>query len=738
MERPATCCCGRELCAYLEHNNAAMEGLEKDLQSAAQIGQVSTHLNHPSSAMPRSSEAHIRTLSADCSLTFPLQALLSRHEAYMAEAEEKRRKMGASIDKLEKDKKELEAANARTIEENRYLLDQLEEMNGTVSNADAQILSLNTTLESTHKELERLTVLAAQTSQLEEQLAAMEREQNELHNQLTSTEHLERTAIQRWKGAERTIGTLQEQVDRIEREAREERARHAEVVARFERRRAVERELENAAGRLKGAAAATTLERNGSNSVVSHFVKDILQDNANLQLGIVELREMLMGSNEEVENLREQMLLHQPVTARSGVHCAGEDLNSELAGTPPTEAKPDFHVHHHYHAAPVTKFTRERSLVGRPKKRRNITSPGVRTPSSGPNTPRRMSSSQNMRPTPSSSAATILSQISVSIPPPSQPSHSYRWSQGSLQAPSSTAASSLPSSPYSPFQDMSLFDRMDDTMDSSRPTTPGSTTLGSPYLYPRRPKRDSDLSMRSLSPHASNAPQSISGVLEAADLDFKDDYMDNPTFPLLEHSTILEEPEDDAATRPSTKDSNPDHNVEETYTPMQPMRPRLHRASSHESVLSSRGVDIPKLRSKGSQYLGGHGFTPRTSLGASTASAGPITSSTEAVAYRSRIRGYNISDYNRLLLVTSPNTTADTATTEKSTLGKRVGGWMFGKWGVAPAISTSDLRAKDALSAVDGNQAGSVRGKKAENRLSAHVEAVSVDNNLLQESLGEA
>ena len=43
MERPATCCCGREQCAYLEHNEAAIEGLEKDLQSAARIGQVSAH-----------------------------------------------------------------------------------------------------------------------------------------------------------------------------------------------------------------------------------------------------------------------------------------------------------------------------------------------------------------------------------------------------------------------------------------------------------------------------------------------------------------------------------------------------------------------------------------------------------------------------------------------------------------------------------------------------------------------
>ena len=35
-----SCCCGRAQCAYLEHNNAALEGLESDLRSAAQIGQV--------------------------------------------------------------------------------------------------------------------------------------------------------------------------------------------------------------------------------------------------------------------------------------------------------------------------------------------------------------------------------------------------------------------------------------------------------------------------------------------------------------------------------------------------------------------------------------------------------------------------------------------------------------------------------------------------------------------------
>lgn len=34
------CCCGRPECAYLEHNNAALGGLERDLATAARLGQV--------------------------------------------------------------------------------------------------------------------------------------------------------------------------------------------------------------------------------------------------------------------------------------------------------------------------------------------------------------------------------------------------------------------------------------------------------------------------------------------------------------------------------------------------------------------------------------------------------------------------------------------------------------------------------------------------------------------------
>src|SRR6516225_6574546 len=94
-------------------------------------------------------------------LTFSLQALLIRHEAYMADAEKERASMTATIDKLETDKKLLEAENAKFVEENRNLLSQLEELNNTVSDSDARVKSLEATLQATSQELQRLSSLAS-------------------------------------------------------------------------------------------------------------------------------------------------------------------------------------------------------------------------------------------------------------------------------------------------------------------------------------------------------------------------------------------------------------------------------------------------------------------------------------------------------------------------------------------------------------------------------------------------
>lgn len=54
-------------------------------------------------------------------MEFSLQALLVRHETYMADAEKQRQDMVAHVDELETEKKSLQTKNNNLVQENREL-----------------------------------------------------------------------------------------------------------------------------------------------------------------------------------------------------------------------------------------------------------------------------------------------------------------------------------------------------------------------------------------------------------------------------------------------------------------------------------------------------------------------------------------------------------------------------------------------------------------------------------------
>ena len=755
------CCCGNQSCAFLEHNNAALRGLEKDLQSAAQIGQVSRPSLRPCLYSPPIQHLAVignverldsccasalrNACSPDMSLTFALQALLIRHESNMRDAEQERLQMAASIEKLETEKKELETTNARTIEENRELLDQLEILNTTVSESDTQIEALTATLHSTRQELQKLTFLAGRAAQLEAQLSAMEMEQAGLQSQLITSEETNKCAVQRWKRAERTLEHLQDQVDKMEREAKEERERHIEVVGRMERRRVVEKELESAAGRLKGAAAIT-LGRNqtGGTSVVSHFVKDILQDNANLQMGIVELREMLLSSNAEVESLREQMLLHhdREVVEKSTT------LGAELVKTAPAEPVPELHVHHHYH-------TPEVSVHRKPKKKRPVIAAGHFYPSSGSSTSR-THSIRDWRDIPPS-AATIISQTSISIPQIQRPIAIQRYSIQSNQSGESITPSSVPSSPQSVFRSSSVFDNIDAALDSSRPTSAESSVPGSPMVFARENVKDAKPSLRSCSTPTPLQLKShqfpVHSVESCNDRPKNDNLRNAPSNNVnafsprsrgsvvsegLEHNTS-EESENLFLDDLSQAGDTP------TFVPSPHPHPQLRRAASHESLISVSGMDIHTLRDRPSQMFIGCGFAPqnpysRPSRTTSIASSNPLVSPTIATGHRAvQRRDQDSSNYNRLLLASHARNDGG-----QPSFGKLVGGWVWGKKVVTTMASTGNLRAKASgptgpfeIRSPGVNQRGPIRGLRPPPKAPTQVQPARVDTELLQELLEE-
>jgi hypothetical protein len=666
-------------------------------------------------------------------LTFALQALLVRHEQYMQDAERDRLDMNHKIEKLESDKKELEDRNAQTVDENRGLLDQLETLNTTLSDSELHIKSLENTLQSTRQELRRLEGLASRTHELEVQLAALEQEQDILQRTVVKTEAEERSAIQRWKKAERSLSDLQDQLERIEREAREERERHVEVLGRMERQRTVERELDTAAGRLKAAAATTGNGKNGSN-VVSHFVKDILQDNANLQMGIMELREMLENSNDEVQTLREQLMLHQPLD--------GEDdgsgtptLRAELA---PKEAPKEspvisqaLHIHHHYHAP--------KKEIVRPKKKRTSLNGSLYTPprnTQSPTAPRNLDT-----------ANAILSQTAVTIPAPRTPNN--RWSVQSGQM-SDFAPSSVPSSPQSMYRNSTLFDRGFD-VDSSRPTSPGSSVDPmSPQFPPfRHRKRGSEVSTRSFVPPTNFQPDN---VIHEEDGD-------------VEQIGDLQTPslEDDISPSDMSRESEYMQEADEEIFSSS-FQPTLRRSNSHESILSISGIDIHTLKSRPSQLTitrGNAMLRPRSRIGtpASMVSVDTVVTARptlsrqghDSTAYlRSSIRPNN-SDARSI-------NSANSGDSPSSSLGNKLGGWVFGRWGVSPAKSSDNLRVPaspsrnqqrvastpvDPMKLVFGrapgiNQKGPIPGfVRKDVRAPSSVKPAEVDHDALREVLNE-
>lgn len=732
------CCCGHPSCAYLQRNQQAISGLEKDVETAAKLGQVRFHVPRSTFhglwlVMPWFSSLSSRVPSrrrrpkAVPILTLILQALLSRHETYMQDSEKERDRLTSDIEKVESEKKTLKNENQRVVAENRELLNQLEDLNNNIADSDARVKSLAASLASAQYEIRRLNTLAARASHLETELQSLELDQAQLRKDLETCQETERSSLSRWRQAECKVRDLSDQLERIEREATEEREKHVELLSRIERRRAVEKELETAAGRLKGAAAATSLARNkAGTNVVSHFVRDILLDNSNLQAGIDELREMLRASNEEVENLREQVILHQPFSGLLDEYDQANRLNEELDQTRPGAMSQEVHVHHHYHNVP-SRMTPRKDKAILPRRQKKRSPPSLMTPP------------QRGRPIrPSLSQLSNYSAPSVAIDEESPSSHgampisSKRWSIQSSSTVPTTVISSMPSSPRSWRRNSSIFDRIEEGIDSSRPTSPESLGYASPISGKPHDHGASDISSgwgsnTSGLPVTGAVTGSIDGLSSPAIMDSKTVNLDDG--PKANGSLSVDESMKACASpqRPPNLDGSYFNASFKSIEPLSEMnlvsRPSLRRISSSDSVRSISGMDIHTVRKRPSiaSFAPSSGSLKQTFAMVSSAQAVSANISVSAKSSQALLADLNRSRH-------AP---------EASGLSR----WVKGKWGIAPMLSAGNLRARAGIEeekrAPGINQKGFIAGLRPPVRTPSTVVVDQVNEDLLKESLGE-
>lgn len=292
-----------------------------------------------------------RSVDQSSSLTFSLQDLLTNHEAYVADAESRHKTDRKTVTTLTNHNTALESMNARVTHENdclthendrltyenKDLSAQVDHLNDALQESDTQIQNLTTTLRQTQNELARMRILTARAERLEKQLVQVEMERETLRDTVIQSEEDQRRANSRWRASERTIHHLEAQIKSMEAEAEQEREAQKEAAERAERRHQAQISTEARRKRTEQEAI------NGSHEVIASFVKEILEENAGLQIDLAELRGMVGRSQEEAEDLRQQLMLAGPLPVDTASQPL--DLQAELQ-----KLSGELHVHHHIHA----------------------------------------------------------------------------------------------------------------------------------------------------------------------------------------------------------------------------------------------------------------------------------------------------------------------------------------------------------------------------------------------------
>lgn len=665
----------------------------------------------------------IKRKKTDEGLTFALQALLDRHESFVKESQAEQARSAAYVVELEVERANLQANNESIRIENRGLLEKLEQVDAELGAKEDRVKELENLLQDCEKEVTRLNNLRHLTLDLEHKLDEVERERAEALQVAQDCKAESRSTIARWRESERKIKELEREVRRIELKANADLQRHEEIVTRLSRGHELERSLSLSEGRLKASTAIQTM-RDGNpraKQVVSNFVRDILQDNVNLQAGIAELRQLLATSNEEVQTLRERVILHQPMSEELSVSQQSLDDEIELNQSVASSLQQQVHVHHHYH--PGTKKTR--TPLRRAKQRR-VLMPGT-VPSSHSSTAPSTCSTPSLR-------STRL-PTDVNLPPSTRVDRSrdHRWSIQSSNT-ASTYFSSMASSPHSYLdKELSVFDRIDCGDEDSRPTSPDLSEMNSPLPFTRKHRgthsslvafveEDEDISPSEVPPLDAEQIDD-SGTPSVDDTISHIDQNDHMSSVITLRAEVNSQ--SNSTTTPSLQPRS--ETLQSSETPPTPtiatvvtatetqtndrsqldldLRPSHRRRNSTDSLVSISGMDIhiaQRPRASASTALAllsrsnganKHHFAP-SPVAAKTRQIGgtakPSAVVTEVAAV-SRPGADNVSASMMALTGIAREQVKSVGPPSRPSAGL-FGGWISRKWGVAPAKSVADLR----------------------------------------------
>lgn len=585
-----------------------------------------------------------------------MQSLLARHEAYVAETAKELANRSTQICDLEDKNESLREENSRIAAENDGLFSRIDVLNRSVDESEAQLSSLTATLRRTEAESQRLKTLAARTETLEEQLSGLETELEALQSTLETTVEEERVTKHRWRESQRVIFDLEAQVEMIEREATMDGSRrqrsHNHPVERHRPHRSVTESI-----KPKPALGTSATD------AVTKFLKEVIEENARLQMNTAELEAMLVRSQEESEQLRDQVAASSPIREDSAdvIVQPERSLDQELQNDHPA------------------------SLM------RNVTH---RRP---PRLRASMSNRQLRR---------------------------TRWSTDSHY--------SRPS--MSNFSMASTWTGQASDSDSTRPTSPESAW--SPTTRPRRFRTDAEESISRPLSATTDGFDSYAGLDEVSKLDphtLKEDL-----------NNVLPNNNSDIESSMTTIKATDSQQMPPPPSPQRPSS-RLKRVSSSSSLYSISGMDVHSSMPTRREMTPASLRVPRLLSDRDRVDRPMLSATISSATGASRSSGHNVGDSLRNSLGDNSRQSGsgNGYTPLVDTFGRRVGGWLTGRWSAGQQseklASTSVGNLKSTISKSDIAAARSRKHPSGKDgaRKRKSVITSSLDQEALEECLKE-
>lgn len=235
------------------------------------------------------------------------QAILVRHQDYIATAENEKAERISTINTL---KERINLANfdiSKSTASNAQLVKQVSVVSESLFVSEAKVEQLTRTLQDQHSQLVKANNSAAKTESLESQISILESARETLQQECQMAVREKRLAEARWRKTERKLEKLTVQYERLEEEA-----------------------VDGIDPSVQGKSSSP----NEPATPMQDFIKTLLQENASLEATAFDLREQLAASKEELKDLRNQL------------------KQVSRTGYAETDSQREVHHHHHFHVLP--------------------------------------------------------------------------------------------------------------------------------------------------------------------------------------------------------------------------------------------------------------------------------------------------------------------------------------------------------------------------------------------------